>query len=70
MQNSNIKPTVSSMGSGSFMPSISETGDRVVFDSLDSQLVTGDSNNLGDVFLVDINGTSEQRTRVALVGEY
>jgi len=47
----------SSMGSGSFMPSISETGDRVVFDSLDSHLVTGDNNNLGDVFLVDINGT-------------
>jgi hypothetical protein len=47
----------SSIGSGSFMPSISETGDRIVFDSLDSHLVTNDINNLGDVFLVDINGT-------------
>ena len=50
--------TVSSISNGSFMPSISESGDRIVFDSLDSQLVSNDSNNLGDIFLVDINGTS------------
>lgn len=40
--------------SGSFFPSVSNTGEHVAFTSWSASLVSGDTNNKGDVFVKDL----------------
>ncbi|MEG4837866.1 calcium-binding protein [Microcoleus sp. B9-D4] len=61
LTNTTTRVSVDSAGNqgnkGSFSPSISADGRRVAFDSEASNLVPGDTNNTGDVFVSDMGNT-------------
>ena len=67
-QRVNVATDGTEANNGSFSPAISADGRYVAFESYGSNLVPGDTNDLGDVFVRDLRSGTTQRVSVATDG--
>jgi Ca2+-binding RTX toxin-like protein len=71
--NTTIRISLSGTGGqanrSSSLPAISNNGQFVAFQSLASNLVTGDTNNRADIFLRDVQANTTTRVSVSATGE-
>ena len=67
-QRVNVATDGTEANDGSFSPAISADGRYVAFESYGSNLVPGDTNDLGDVFVRDLRSGTTQRVSVATDG--
>jgi Tol biopolymer transport system component len=58
----------SSAGGASDFPSISDDGLHIAFDSLAPDLVSGDTNSVGDIFVRNLNNSSTVRVNIGVAG--
>ena len=68
-----LRVSVSSAGAqagrSSFTPSLSANGRLVAFRSLAPNLVSGDTNDVGDIFVRDLDGSQTSRVSISSSGE-